>query len=95
MRLLYLFLALPQNSFLGVALMSASTVLYPHYLTNDRDWGIAPIDDQALGGVIMWVVGDVAFLAAMLLVVVGWMRHVDRRTARLDARLAAERAARR
>ena len=70
-------------------------VLYPHYLTNDRDWGIAPIDDQALGGVIMWVVGDVAFLAAMLLVVVGWMRHEDRRTARLDARLAAERAARR
>ena len=45
-KLLYLFLALPQNSFLGVALMSASTVLYPHYLTNDRDWGIAPIDDH-------------------------------------------------
>ena len=94
-RLLYLFLAMPQNSFLGVALMSASTVLYPHYVTNARDWGMAPIDDQALGGVIMWVVGDVAFLAAMLLVVVLWMRHEDRRTARLDARLAAERAARR
>jgi hypothetical protein len=30
----------------------------------------------------------------MMLVVVLWMRHEDRRTARLDARLAAERATR-
>ena len=90
-RLLYLFLAMPQNSFLGVALMSASTVLYPHYATNVRDWGMTPLEDQALGGVLMWVVGDLAFLAAMMLVVVGWMRHEDRRTARMDARLAAER----
>jgi putative copper resistance protein D len=93
-RLLYLFLAMPQNSFLGVALLSASTVLYPHYVTNLRAWGPTPLDDQALGGVIMWVFGDVAFLIGMMLIVVLWMRHEDRRTARLDARLAAERATR-
>ena len=94
-RLLYLFLALPQNSFLGVALMSAPTVLYPHYVTNVRDWGLSALEDQQLGGVIMWVVGDVAFLVAMMIVVLLWMRHEDRRTLRLDARLAAERTARR
>ncbi|MEO5987196.1 MAG: cytochrome c oxidase assembly protein [Candidatus Limnocylindria bacterium] len=94
-RLLYLFLAMPQNSFLGVALMSASTVLYPHYLTNGRTWGMSPLDDQALGGVIMWVVGDLAFLAGMMAVVVIWMRLEDRRTERLDARLAIERATQR
>jgi Flp pilus assembly protein TadB len=42
----------------------------------------------------MWVVGDVFFLAGMMLVVVLWMRHEDRRTERLDRRLAAERLAR-
>ncbi len=93
-RLLYLFLAMPQNSFLGVALMSAPTVLYKHYLTNGRTWGMSPLDDQALGGVIMWVVGDLAFLAGMAAVVALWVRHEDRRTARLDRRLAAERASR-
>jgi putative membrane protein len=93
-RLLYLFLAMPQNSFLGVALLSAPTVLYPHYLTNLRDWGPTPLEDQQLGGTIMWVVGDVAFLAGMALVLLLWMRHEERRTVRLDARLAAERAAR-
>jgi len=93
-RLLYLFLAMPQNSFLGVAIMSASSVLYPHYVTNVRDWGPTPLEDQQLGGVFMWVGGDLIFLAAMAVVVVMWMRHEDRRTVRLDARLAAERAAR-
>ena len=93
-RILYLFLAMPQNSFLGVALSSASTVLYPHYVTNVRDWGLSPFEDQALGGVIMWVVGDVIFLAAMMGVVLLWMRYEDRRTDRLDRRLAAERLAR-
>ena len=93
-RLAYLFLAMPQQSFLGVSLMSASTALYPHYVTNVRTWGMSPLEDQQLGGVIMWVVGDMAFLAGMAIVVVLWMRHEERRTARLDARLAAERAAR-
>jgi putative copper resistance protein D len=83
---------MPQNSFLGVALMSASTVLYPHYVTNVRNWGMSPLEDQQLGGVIMWVVGDLGFLAGMAFIVVLWMRHEERRTVRLDARLAAERA---
>ncbi len=93
-RLLYLFVAMPQNSFLGVALLSAATVLYPHYVTNLRRWGPTPLDDQRLGGTLMWVGGDLAFLAGMVVVIAGWMAYEDRRTARLDARLAAERAAR-
>ncbi len=91
-RLFYLFLAMPQNSFLGVALMGAPTVLYPHYLTNLRTWGPTAVADQSLGGVLMWVVGDVVFLAAMAGVVVAWVRHEDRRTARVDARLDADAA---
>jgi len=90
LRLFYLFLAMPQNSFLGVALMSAPTVLYPHYLTNLRLWGPTALADQTMGGILMWVVGDVVFLLAMGFVVAAWVRHEDRRTARLDARLDAE-----
>jgi len=89
-RLFYLFLAMPQNSFLGVAIMGASTVLYPHYLTIERTWGSSPMVDQNLGGILMWVGGDMMFLTAMGLLVVGWVRQEDRRTARLDARLDAE-----
>ena len=88
-RLFYLFLAMPQNSFLGVALMGASTVLYPHYLSNLRAWGPTALADQSLGGILMWVGGDIVFLTAMGAVVAAWVRHEDRKTARLDARLDA------
>lgn len=90
-RLLYLFLALPQNSFLGVALLTAGGVLYPHYLTNVREWGPTPLADQQAGALLMWTVGDLAFLAGVAVVVAGWMRLDERRAQRLDARLAAER----
>jgi len=93
-RLFYLFLAMPQNSFLGVALMSAPVVLFPHYLTTLRPWGPSAIVDQNLGGILMWTFGDVVFLIAMACVVAAWVRHEDKRTARLDARLDAEAAAR-
>jgi putative copper resistance protein D len=85
-RLFYLFLAMPQNSFLGIALMSAPTALYPHYLTNVQDWGPTPAVDQSVGGMLMWVGGDGVFLLAMGLVVAAWVRAEDRRTARADAR---------
>ncbi len=89
-RILYLFLALPQMSFLGLALLSADSVLYGHYLTNVRDWGPTPLADQQLGGTLMWVMGDMVFLVALLGVVWAWMRFEDVRTARMDARLDAE-----
>ena len=85
-RLFYLFLAMPQNSFLGIALMSAPAALYPHYLTNLRAWGPTPAVDQSVGGMLMWVGGDVVFLLAMGFVVAAWVRTEDRRTARADAR---------
>ncbi|MDH4333991.1 MAG: cytochrome c oxidase assembly protein [Chloroflexota bacterium] len=89
-RLFYLFLAMPQNSFLGVALMSAQTVLYPHYLTNGRVWGPSALVDQNVGGMLMWVGGDVVFLLAMGLILAAWVRAEDRRSAREDARLDAQ-----
>lgn len=89
-RILYLFLALPQNSFLGVVLLSSETVLYSHYLTTVRDWGPTPLADQQLGGTLMWVMGAMVIGIAMLGVVWDWMRFEDARTARLDARLDEE-----
>src|SRR5436853_494529 len=89
-RLLYLFLAIPQNSLLGVALLSTERVLYLHYVTVFRTWGPTPLDDQHLGGALMWVLGDIVFLTAMVGVVWAWMRFEDARTVRVDARLDRE-----
>lgn len=92
-RVLYVFLQMPQNTFLSLAIFSATAPLYPHYATLGRTWGPTPLGDQQLAGGIMWLSGDVVFLVAVLALVLAWMRHEERATARLDARLDAERAA--
>jgi putative copper resistance protein D len=92
-RILYLFLQMPQNTFLALAIFSASAPLYRHYATLERTWGPTPLADQQAAGAIMWVVGDLIFLLAILGVVLAWMRDEERREARRESRVAAERAA--
>jgi len=73
MRLLYLGVAMPQNTFLALAIYSAGDVLYPHYGAG-RD----PLGDQRLAGGIMWVAGDLLLLGAVLAVAAAWARHEER-----------------
>jgi putative copper resistance protein D len=92
-RALYVGLQMPQNTFLALALLSATAVLYPHYATNGRDWPPLPLADQQLAAGIMWVVGDLIFIGAVLGIVAGWMRHEEDATRRADARADAARVA--
>ena len=84
-RLLFMLLQMPFNSFLGVAILFSSTVLYPHYATTGRLWGPTPLDDQQAAGAIMWGLGDAGFLLAMLLATLAWMRHEEAATRRREA----------
>ena len=93
-RVGYLFLGMPQSSFLALAILSAPAVLYPHYETLVRTWGPTPLADQQLAGGIMWVVGDAIFLIAMIAAIWVWLRAEEREGARLDAKLDREEAAR-
>lgn len=96
-RLFYLFLQMPLNSLLGVAILFSEQILYPHYATTGRTWPPSPLEDQQLAGAIMWGVGDAGFLVAILLVIAAWMRHEEadtrRRDALEDARAAGPQAA--
>ncbi|MDP8904419.1 MAG: cytochrome c oxidase assembly protein [Chloroflexota bacterium] len=94
-RIAYLFLGMPQSSFLGLAMLSSPNVLYPHYATLERSWGPGPLADQQLAGGIMWAGGDLAFLVALILAVWVWLRAEEAEGRRVDARLDRERAARR
>lgn len=91
-RIGYLFLGMPQSSFLGLAILSAPGVLYRHYETLVRPWGPTPLDDQQLAGGLMWVLGDAAFLIALLLAVWVWLRAEEAEGRRLDAQLDREAA---
>lgn len=92
-RALYVFLQMPQNTFLAVVLLGATNVLYPHYATIARSWGPTPLADQGTAAGIMWIAGDAVFLLAILAVIVAWMRAEARDADRTDRRADVERAA--
>lgn len=53
-----------QMGFLGAILATASRPLYFRHLTTAQIWGLTPLQDQALGGILMWVPGIALFLWA-------------------------------
>jgi putative copper resistance protein D len=92
-RLLYVFLQMTQNTFLSVVILNTQTVLYPHYATVQRPWGPSPLEDQGMAAALMWVAGDLLFLAAIFAILTGWSRAEDRGSARDERRAASELAA--
>jgi cytochrome c oxidase assembly factor CtaG len=57
----------------------APTAWYPHYAATAPAWGLSALEDQQLGGVIMWVPAGVVYVAAALLLVSHWLRAVEQR----------------
>jgi cytochrome c oxidase assembly factor CtaG len=89
-RAMYVFLQMPQNTFLAVVLLGASAPLYQHYVTLAREWGPTPLDDQRIAAGLMWIGGDAVFLFAILAIVLGWFRADARDMARADRRADVE-----
>jgi putative copper resistance protein D len=87
-RLLYLVLAMPLTAFLGVAIISASAPLYPHYAHLPAPWGgAAALNDQNNAGAFMWEIGGLASLIAVLVVAGAWFRHDEARQRRIEAEM--------
>ena len=59
-------------------------MLYPHYGTSSATGDVAA-QDQAWAGGIMWAVGDLVFVIAIIAAVAVWLRHEDGRAARRRA----------
>ncbi len=73
-RLLYLMLALPQGALLGMALGSARTPLYPHYVALEGSIPAA-LRDQRDAAALMWIVGGLIVFAALLILLGAWARR--------------------
>ncbi len=72
--MLYLFLAQLPMQLLGAIITFADTPLYTWYLAAPRTWGLSPLDDQKLGGLLMWIPGNLWIWGAMSLLFFQWAR---------------------
>ena len=69
MRIGYLLVGMPFSSFLGLAIFSATSVLYAHYATLARTGASRRSRTSSGRAVIMWAGGDLVFSSPMVLAV--------------------------
>jgi putative membrane protein len=62
----YLFAAALQGTLLGAALTLATHPLYTAHFGTTRAWGLTPLEDQQLAGLLMWVPAGFVYLAALV-----------------------------
>jgi putative membrane protein len=62
----YLFAAALQGTILGAVLTLARHPLYTAHFGTTRAWGLTPLEDQQLAGLLMWVPAGAIYLAALI-----------------------------
>ena len=71
--LLLLFAAALQSTVLGALITLAQRPWYLAYYDTTRPWGLSPLEDQQLAGLVMWVPAGFVYLAALAAVVAAAM----------------------
>lgn len=80
--MLSLFTTMLHTGALGAVLTVSSSTWYPGYAATTRPWGLTPLEDQQLGGLIMWIPGGAAYLIAALALLGSSLRLSERRAPR-------------
>ncbi len=73
--ILYIFPAKIAGFVLGAGLTLSSEPFYTTFLDSPSIWGLSPLGDQQLGGLIMWVVGGLLYIIPLLVLVLMMMRE--------------------
>ncbi len=74
-QMLYLFLMSIPMAIISVYIAYSDTVLYPLYASAPRVWGISPMSDQMIGGLIMWIPGGFFFYTIISVVFFRWQQR--------------------
>jgi putative membrane protein len=90
---LYLFITAVHTSLLGALLTFAPTVWYTAYGNAPTAWGLTPLEDQQLGGLIMWVPAGIVYVVAGLAMFAGWLRESERRVIQRESKMRYEQQA--
>lgn len=76
-RIGFVLAAIPPNMGLGVILAFIGEPIYTYYTAVPRLWSLSVLDDQRIGGVIMWVPGSMMYIIAALILISRLLQRED------------------
>jgi len=84
---LYLFTTALHTNLLGALLTFSRRVWYPIYGASTAPWGLTPLEDQQLAGLIMWIPAGIAYLVAALALIARVLREPSEPRSRWSPRM--------
>jgi putative membrane protein len=69
----YLFVTSLHTGFLGILLAVARRPIYPLQTGAAHDWGLTPLEDQQLAGLVMWIPAGFVYAGAALALAGLWI----------------------
>lgn len=88
-RLLSVFGAMIVSGGLGALMTFAGSVWYADHLSYVAAWGLTPLEDQQLAGLLMWIPSGMVYVAAAAALLGDWLESVDRRISTRERRTRA------
>ncbi|MFC2031572.1 cytochrome c oxidase assembly protein [Chloroflexota bacterium] len=85
MRIGYALSMVPPTALTGIAIAFASKPVYTYYASAPRLGGISVMEDQMLGGVLMWIPGSMMYIIAALILLAQLLRTEDEPASRAGA----------
>jgi len=80
MAIPYLFTTVLHSGILGALMTFTSRPWYPYYGERAITWGLTPLQDQQLAGLIMWIPGGAAFTLLTIGFFASWLRALEKRS---------------
>jgi putative membrane protein len=77
----YVFATALHSGVLGALITFAPRLVYPIYAGRTSAWGLSPLEDQQLAGLLMWVPAGVLFIVLGLALFAAWLGESERRVA--------------
>jgi len=84
LSVLYMFTTALHSGLLGVLITLCRHLIYSSYAETTQTWGLSPLEDQQLGGLIMWIPAGLVYVIAGLALFAGWLREAELRRERLE-----------
>ena len=66
----------------GVVITFSREPIYEYYVKIQRPWSLTVMQDQMIGGIIMWIPGSMMLIVAIIVLVVRMMSSDERNNTR-------------
>ena len=71
-KLLYLLIIITPTAALAAIITLSNTIIYTGYINSPDHFGISPFEDQRIGGLLMWIPGNLIYLISITIIFFKW-----------------------